>query len=290
MKLTDFLYENVTRVKLMSHIVPVERYVDSDFNNLDLNLTARKEIKKHENVTEYHTLKSFLVCAFDLAHPIGTTFTPPKSPEPSQSKKTSVKPTPKATPRGGPPKQLSIEEKRELKRIADEKRLKELRAQKKEAIYERAIYIIPYTSKKLVDLIQDGFAKCNYDAMNLEFKTERQLNSYKLSEVERADRELDFVSGYEIIDYDKRMYVFEGLSKGSMAKIEKLVPLSAPNSEKCTILKNKSVLFQERIYMDFNIGIKKFKLRDLLNETLLDPNIYLRKKLPENLYKTIIGI
>jgi hypothetical protein len=84
--------------------------------------------------------------------------------------------------------------------------------------------------------------------------------------------------------------VFEGLSKGAMAKIEKLVPLDAPNSDKLKILKNKKVLFQERMYMDFNARIKMIKMRDTLHEVVLNPDIYLRKKVDFPIFDTIIKL
>lgn len=98
---------------------------------------------------------------------------------------------------------------------------------------------------------------------------------------------MDIITGFVLIDFDKRMYVLEGLSRGSMAKIEKLVPMLNPNSPKCTILKNKGVLFQERLYLDFNAHLKKIKLRDTLEEIVTDPSIYIRSKVPENIYQCI---
>ena len=64
-----------------------------------------------------------------------------------------------------------------------------------------------------------------------------------MNKVEKANRYLDVLTGFTLIDNDKRMYVFEGLSDGAMKEIEKYLPIDKPNSEKLTILKNKSILF-----------------------------------------------
>lgn len=61
--------------------------------------------------------------------------------------------------------------------------------------------------------------------------------------MEKADRTLDIITGFELIDFDKRMFIFEGLSTGAMAKIEKYLPVEYPNNDKVKILKNKDVLF-----------------------------------------------
>jgi hypothetical protein len=72
---------------------------------------------------------------------------------------------------------------------------------------------------------------------------ERDLNTHALSELEKANRNLDILTGFTLIDDEKRMYVFEGLSNGGMRKIEELIPLDKPNNETLTILKNKSITF-----------------------------------------------
>lgn len=61
--------------------------------------------------------------------------------------------------------------------------------------------------------------------------------------MEKSNRELDIITGFSLIDKEKRMYVFEGLSKGAMKKIEKLIPKNHPNSKKITILKNRAIKF-----------------------------------------------
>jgi hypothetical protein len=184
----------------------------------------------------------------------------------------------------GDAKKLKEKEEKEKK---DRELLERLKKRPKKAVYERAVYIIPYTSVKLATQIQNAFQKINLEGLGIKNGTETDLNTKALSEVEKANRDLDIITGFELIDYDKRMYVLEGLSRGAMAKIETLVPMEAPNSPNCTILKNKWVLFQERIYLDFNCQLKKIKLRDTLEEILPDPSIYLRAKVPENIYRCI---
>ncbi len=44
--LTDFLKPNVRKVRLLSSIAPIKEFIDTNFSNLDLNTTARKQLKK----------------------------------------------------------------------------------------------------------------------------------------------------------------------------------------------------------------------------------------------------
>ena len=56
----------------MSPIAPIKRYIDSNFSNLDLNTTARKEMKKLIHLTSYLNFASYLVVTFDIAKEIST--------------------------------------------------------------------------------------------------------------------------------------------------------------------------------------------------------------------------
>ena len=46
------------------------------------------------------------------------------------------------------------------------------------------------------------------------------------------------------------------------------------------MLYNPEVRFKNRIYLDFNVMIKKIKLRDALTKIMGAPEVYLRAKVP----------
>jgi len=58
-------------LKLLSPIAPIKKFEDNSFNNLDLNTTAKKELKKLVVQTSYLDLNSYLVISIDLADAIG---------------------------------------------------------------------------------------------------------------------------------------------------------------------------------------------------------------------------
>jgi hypothetical protein len=49
-------------------------------------------------------------------------------------------------------------------------------------------------------------------------------------------------------------------------------------------LYNPDVRFKNRIYLDFNVALKKIKLREPLKITMGLPDVYLRSKVPEEVY------
>lgn len=68
------------------------------------------------------------------------------------------------------------------------------------------------------------------------------------------------------MDTETRMYIFEGLGGEGRGINEfyKENMRSKPNDRKYTLLYSPDVRFKNRMYLDFNVAIKKIKLREPL--------------------------
>ena len=117
----------------------------------------------------------------------------------------------------------------------------------------------------------------------------RYLNTKELSTEEKDNRRLDFLAGFEIMDSEHRMFVFEGLGGPghSMDQFYQANMREKPNDKKYKMLYNPNIKFKNRIYLDFNVAIKKIRLRDTLTELTNKSDIYLRAKVPEDMYDTL---
>jgi hypothetical protein len=91
------------------------------------------------------------------------------------------------------------------------------------------------------------------------------------------------------MDKEMRCYIIEGLGGAGncMEEFYKENEREAPNNKKFKMLYNPEIRFKDRIYMDFNCAIKKIKLRDTISTIIEEPDIYLRAKVPENMYDTL---
>ncbi len=76
-------------------------------------------------------------------------------------------------------------------------------------IFERLIILVPYKSPEVVKHIEATFEKINLTGLKLE--NSRYLNTKELSAEERADRTIDFLGGFEIMDSEFRMFIIEGI-------------------------------------------------------------------------------
>jgi hypothetical protein len=77
------------------------------------------------------------------------------------------------------------------------------------AIFERMVIILPYKSPDTVKGIEASFERINLAGLGLE--NSRYLNTKELTEEERNDRKIDFLGGFEIMDSEFRMFIFEGV-------------------------------------------------------------------------------
>ena len=54
------------------------------------------------------------------------------------------------------------------------------------------------------------------------------------------------------------------------------------------MLYNPQIRYKSRKYIDFNCALKLIKLRNSLSQTMSTPDIYLREKVPEDMYDTLV--
>lgn len=72
------------------------------------------------------------------------------------------------------------------------------------------IIVLPYKCNESVKIIQQTFERINLKCLNLD--NSRYLNTKELSEVEKKNRLLDYLGGFELMDPEMRVFIFEGLS------------------------------------------------------------------------------
>lgn len=123
----------------------------------------------------------------------------------------------------------------------------------------------------------------------LGFDNVRYLNTKEFTEEERKNRRLDFIGGIELMESDNRIYIFEGLGgeQHAMNQFYQENMRQRPNDRKYKMLYNPLVRYKNRLYLDFNVMIKKIKLRDPLTRIMGAPDVYLRAKVPEDIYDTM---
>ena len=174
---------------------------------------------------------SFLVVSIEMAYPLGSYIKPIKEEVEPPVIQTQSKQLPVKQPEKKPPSREQKPPSREVKPSSREGKpttepLKPLILPNKTEdleIYERAIYIVPYKSKEFVVTLQEMINQINLEGLNIKEGGLRSLATYALSEDEKTNKKCDYVSGFEIIDDEYRMFFLEGLSEKAMKKYLKTI-------------------------------------------------------------------
>lgn len=87
-------------------------------------------------------------------------------------------------------------------------------------IYERIIIIIPYKAPDMVRQIQDSFNQINMSIFNLE-----NINFLNTKQLTNEERNGDYLSGFELIDSEMRLFIIEGMG-GKGNSIDKFYNLN----------------------------------------------------------------
>jgi len=208
-------------------------------NQLDLNTTARKNDKVIDKFSPYMSHMTYFVLKADLANQIGTF-------DEKKAMNETMMSIAQSSKEGGDSK---LESRPASRAAADQSQSHfETRIEsvaQSDAIYERMIIVIPYRSSDYVKAIEASFEKINIEALNLQ--NARYLSTKELSAEDKANRQMDFLGGFELIDREMRMFVLEGLS-GCMNKFYLANEREHTNDRRFKMIYNPDIRFKNRLY------------------------------------------
>lgn len=131
-----------------------------------------------------------------------------------------------------------------------------------------------YNDSETMKILKDLFETINKEAFKL--KSVKEIYTKTLSPEELDDNNIDYISGFQIIDQNLRITILEGITGKAMNLIKEKLPKLELNTEKKKIFSNSKILFNKRIYSSFNLCLKFIKLRNPLNQILNTADIYLK--------------
>ena len=158
----------------------------------------------------------------------------------------------------------------------------------KEKTLERFIYVTTYHDSDFLEKIKLLFEEINQKAFNL--SSPKETYTHNLTEEERQNNDIDYISGFQILDNIKRVTIIEGISGKAMQKIKETFPKTQMNSETKMIFADSNILFNERIYSKFDLSLKFIKTRDTLEQILTTFDIYLKSTNYRLIYDAFMNI
>ena len=171
----------------------------------------------------------------------------------------------------------------------DENEKKDEEENQKPKNIERFIYVSTYKDSKLMENLKRLFEEINPKAFNL--KSIAEIYTHELTDEEKDNNEIDYISGFQIVDNELRITVLEGISDLSIKKIKEIFPRTQMNCETYKVFSDSNILFNKRIYSKFGLSLKFIKLKSNLSEILTTfEDIYYKSNKNKEIYDCFLNL
>ena len=157
----------------------------------------------------------------------------------------------------------------------------------KENNLERFIYITTYSDVLTLQKLKKLFEEINQSAFSL--RSPKEIYIRELTEEERNNNKIDYISGFQILDKKIRITIIEGITGKGMKKVKDTLPRYQMNNNTFKIFSDSNILFNKRIYSKFDLQLKFIKLRDTFEEILTTYDIYLKTKRYREIYDAFLN-
>ena len=131
------------------------------------------------------------------------------------------------------------------------------------------------------------FEEINQAAFNL--KSVKEIYTKGLTDEEKDNNEIDYISGFQLIDKNTRITILEGITGKAMKKIKDTLPKTQMNNKNYMIFADSGVLFNKRIYSKFDLSLKYIKLRETLSTILQTYDIYTKANKYRQIYDAFLN-
>ena len=152
---------------------------------------------------------------------------------------------------------------------------------------ERFIYITTYYDNTFMQTLKKLFEEINQAAFKL--RSVKEIYTRGLTDEERDNNEIDYISGFQIIDKSIRITILEGITGMAIKKVKEALPKNQMNTKNNIIFADSKVLFNKRLYSKFDLSLKYIKLRDNLSNILQTFDIYTKANKYRKIYDAFLN-